>query len=287
MTVTEARRHLTRSVLHAEPDVFCAAKLDEALQDTFEDFHRRSECQMGVASITLAADTAEYDLTTAVGGSFLPSNITGPAYLTAPAGKAYRGVYRRSFDNVRDELERNVGVTATPEIYAFAGGPETFTVFPTPDQEYTLKFRYWETLDRWEPGIQGVWDTATAYTRYDVVQGDGTPDALFYIALQDNSAQEPNGDDAFWQQITPASASIDPDSFEINIPRQYVGSVIRWGARSALLYGAPGHPDDQAAAYQYEQLARSAYKKSHASGAHITKRDRDSYRGFTSRMEPI
>ncbi len=48
---------------------------------------------------------------------------------------------------------------------------------------------------------------------------------------------------------------------EINIPDEYVYDVIWWGARSYLIAGAPGHPEQQAALQKFEQLIQYARER--------------------------
>lgn len=55
---------------------------------------------------------------------------------------------------------------------------------------------------------------------------------------------------------TPGTAT--PASVTINCPERYAYEVIWWGARASLVYGAPGHPDDQAAAQQFDALIQRA-----------------------------
>jgi hypothetical protein len=42
----------------------------------------------------------------------------------------------------------------------------------------------------------------------------------------------------------------------IAIPEDIAHEAVWWGARGALLYGAPGHPDDQAAMREFNDLVK-------------------------------
>jgi len=53
---------------------------------------------------------------------------------------------------------------------------------------------------------QGTWATATSYTQNDLVQGDGDPDSLYYVARSDHTSSGSNepgssGGSAVWERV--------------------------------------------------------------------------------------
>ena len=70
----------------------------------------------------------------------------------------------------------------------------------------------------------------------------------------------------YWKQLTAwtlGSTTTAVLGASLNIPEEFAGNIIRWGARAYMIYGAPGHADADAAMQKWHgllALGRERYK---------------------------
>jgi len=70
----------------------------------------------------------------------------------------------------------------------------------------------------------------------------------------------------YWKQLTSwvlGDAATSTIETSLNIPEEFAGNIIRWGARAYMIYGAPGHADADAAMQKWHgllALGRERYK---------------------------
>ena len=157
-TVAEARTIVEESVLHTDANSFTPIKLDEAIQAACNRFLRETKTQRSTRSLSVTTGTSSYDLATEFTAGFGSDQIVGVPYLAAPD---YRPVQIFDFEVIRREYDASAS-SGRPDMIAFHGSAAT--VYPTPDDNYTVTMNTWELIDTTNWEIGGTDDTTLAIT---------------------------------------------------------------------------------------------------------------------------
>ena len=135
MLHTEARDTARDSALHIGTATFDNAKVDRAIRDSMNQFHREVHCSSASSNITVAADAATLNITSTVStfeeSKFITATINNRPVRLAP----YESVIRR-FD-----LRTPVG---QPEWISFLRD-DLAQLDKQADVAYTMVLTYWQT----------------------------------------------------------------------------------------------------------------------------------------------
>ena len=174
----------------SDVSLYTPSNLDTAILGSFDDFIDNTKFTKRTDVITLATGTAALPT--------CPTNFTSgrllSAYMTSVNVQSWNGIYGQwsplfavgqpawgplpftAFDaeltvvSIEQYINARQGYPQTqqPACIAF----DTFNtgfVYPTPDQDYTLTFRWYEPMTPFAAGTQGAWVSGTQYYVGDIV----------------------------------------------------------------------------------------------------------------------
>lgn len=258
--LTEARTLLKNAVLHAG-NCFQAAKLDAAIVETGERLIHEGGLNRKIATAVTIASNKEVNIATTT-TDFSYQDLVDIPFL-APGSDSYswRKLLPVALEQLRALQETNGSTTGEPEFITWIEDAKCW-LFPTPDAVYTLNLPYTQPLTAaatWTIGTRGTWSSSTTYDEDDVVTHTPSGTAYTYRSLVANNLNNTPADNAstdYWQLIgtTASYPAPDPQTVSLNIHNKWAVAWLRTGARAQLLYGAPGHPETDKMAAEFERL---------------------------------
>lgn len=157
-TVQQAREIVYDSVLHTYGGSFNLTKLDRAIIAACNRFLRETRVARTARSVAITTGTIEYDLDDEVGTGFRSDQIIGVPHI---ADSDWRPLQVVDYDIVRREFD-TTAATGRPELIAFNG--DKASVYPTPDDNYTVTLQTWDLLDTSDWTVGGTDETTLGVT---------------------------------------------------------------------------------------------------------------------------
>ncbi len=149
MTLTEARSYVGQFARNAGGEaVYSLADKDRAIRLVGEQFCRVTRCLPRVDAVPLTAGSAVAPVAS-IGGAFRPERLIGARLLGESGALALCG-----WDPLQDLLAERPA-TGRPTKLAFED-PATANVYPTPNDHYTMRVRWWQPFTAWTPGVASV-----------------------------------------------------------------------------------------------------------------------------------
>lgn len=160
MNLTEARTTLIDSVLHVATNTYPTDKQDRALQFALGIFCRKTK----VSRVSLNLELAQGVNTVNIQASVPSGNAAFHPAALMLARIGYDDVQLIDWRRMLRHYWVNSTQTKQPRLIAFETTTGVATIYPTPDQSYTLTVVYWEPLIPWTPGTT---DDATTFLNID------------------------------------------------------------------------------------------------------------------------
>lgn len=151
MTLTEARSILIDSVLHVSPNTYDTTKLDRALKFALGRFVRMTGCSRDSITVTAVESERELDIAAEVDASdpaVYPLSV--PNIVSARIG--YEPVQIVNFGHIAKLIRDNETADGRPQYAAFETLTALATLYPLPDDDYSVVINYTAELVAWQSG---------------------------------------------------------------------------------------------------------------------------------------
>jgi hypothetical protein len=150
MNLTEARLITRNSVLHVAPGTYDDAKVDRALKFALGRFARLSRCCREVVEVDTVADERTVDIANVADMAGKPPFIVD-GLIHARIG--FKPLAVVDWATIARTIEANSTATAQPTTLAFETVAHEATLYPLPDDVYTIVVAYAADLVEWETGV--------------------------------------------------------------------------------------------------------------------------------------
>lgn len=148
ITLQEARKVVTDSVLHIGETTFDSDKIDRAIKVSCERFLRETGISRTVGTVTVNSAASTIDVTTTL-TDFLPGCLVELPFIASTNSR----LQVVSYQNLIMQKDMMDGATGRPELIAW-NSPTAGYLFPTTDAQYIISFVYVQPLTSFTPGTK-------------------------------------------------------------------------------------------------------------------------------------